>query len=380
MKKLLLLAFACFLPAASVPNPPHWHKAQAERLVEWLDAAADDGLAPVSKEAHVVRAAIAAGEEVRLDTVATAAAIRLLQAHRTGCCNASLRTGWRIAGEPLGAEPAAAVASSLARDDLDRLFGTARPSHPFYYSLREAYSHEQDPARRATIAANLDRWRWMPRMLGARYLLVNTAAFEATLWDGRKQIGRWEVIVGKTGSPTPVFAATVTGVTFNPWWEIPSSIVAESVGALVRNRPAEAARKGYVVQGGRYRQRPGATNALGRMKLVMPNPYSVYLHDTPSKGLFEQDVRAFSHGCVRVGDALGLATALLATEPGWDRARTDAMVAAGRTATVPMAAPVPVYVAYFTAEPDGEGGIRYFPDVYHRDRGMPVPGEENCPR
>lgn len=203
----------------------------------------------------------------------------------------------------------------------------------------------------------------MPRVLGARYLLVNTAAFEATLWDGRKQIGRWAVIVGKTGSPTPVFAATVTGVTFNPWWEIPSSIVAESVGALVRNRPAEAARKGYVVQGGRYRQRPGATNALGRMKLVMPNPYSVYLHDTPSKGLFEQDVRAFSHGCVRVGDALGLATALLATEPGWDRARTDAMVAAGRTATVPMAAPVPVYVAYFTAEPDGEGGIRYFPDV-----------------
>jgi murein L,D-transpeptidase YcbB/YkuD len=269
---------------------------------------------------------------------------------------------------------------SLARDDLDRLFGTARPSHPFYYSLREAYSRERDPARRATIAANLDRWRWMPRTLGARYLLVNAAAFEATLWEGRKQIGRWAVIVGKTGSPTPVFAATVTRVTFNPWWEIPTSIVAESVGALVRNRPAEAARKGYVVQDGRYRQRPGANNALGRMKLVMPNPYSVYIHDTPSQGQFEQDVRAFSHGCIRVGDALGLATALLAAEPGWDRARSDGMVAAGSTVTVPLAAPVPVYVTYFTAEPDGEGGIRYFPDVYHRDRGVPVPGEENCPQ
>ena len=380
MKKLLLIAFACFLSAASVPNQPHWQKAQAERLVEWLAAAADDGLVPVSKDAPVVRAAIAAGDSARLDMVATAAAIRLLQAHQTGCCNASLRTGWRIAGEPLGAEPAAAVAASLAQDDLDRLFATARPSHPFYYSLREAYSHEQDPARRATIAANLDRWRWMPRAFGDRYLLVNTAAFEATLWEGRKQIGRWAVIVGKTRSPTPVFAATVTGVTFNPWWEIPPSIVAESVGALVRNRPAEAAHKGYVIQNGRYRQRPGATNALGRMKLVMPNPYNVYLHDTPSQSLFAQDVRAFSHGCVRVGDALGLATALLSTEPGWDRARADAMVAAGRTATISLAAPVPVYVAYFTAEPDGEGGIRYFPDVYHRDRGTPVPGEENCPR
>jgi murein L,D-transpeptidase YcbB/YkuD len=149
---------------------------------------------------------------------------------------------------------------------------------------------------------------------------------------------------------------------------------------LVRNRPAEAARKGYVVQDGRYRQRPGANNALGRMKLVMPNPYSVYIHDTPSQGQFEQDVRAFSHGCIRVGDALGLATALLAAEPGWDRARSDGMVAAGSTVTVPLAAPVPVYVTYFTAEPDGEGGIRYFPDVYHRDRGVPVPGEENCPQ
>jgi murein L,D-transpeptidase YcbB/YkuD len=380
MKKFLLIVLACFLPAASVPDQPHWQKAQAERLVEWLVAAADDGLVPVSREVPVVRAAIATVDAARLDTVATAAAIRLLQAHRTGCCNASLRTGWRIAGDQSEPQPAAAVAMALARDDIDRLFGTARPSHPFYYSLREAYSREQDPARRATIAANLDRWRWMPRTLGARYLLVNAAAFEATLWEGRKQIGRWAVIVGKTGSPTPVFAATVTGVTFNPWWEIPSSIVAESVGALVRNRPAEAARKGYVVQGGRYRQRPGATNALGRMKLVMPNPYNVYLHDTPSPGLFEQDVRAFSHGCIRVGDALGLATALLAALPGWDRVRTDGMVAAGRTATVPLAAPVPVYVAYFTAEPDGEGGIRYFPDVYHRDRGVPAPGEEGCPQ
>lgn len=380
MKKFLLLVLACLLPAASPGDPPHWQKAQAERLVEWLVAAAEDGLVPVSKEAPLVRAAITTGDPARLDMVATATAIRLLQAHRTGCCNASLRTGWRIPADRSEPQPAAAVAMALAGNDLDRLFGTARPSHPFYHSLREAYSSEQDAARRATIAANLDRWRWMPRTLGARYLLVNAAAFEATLWEGQKQIGRWAVIVGKTDSPTPVFAATVTGVTFNPWWEIPTSIVAESVGALVRDRPAQAARKGYVMQDGRYRQRPGANNALGRMKLVMPNPYSVYLHDTPSQGLFEQDVRAFSHGCIRVGDALGLATALLAGLPGWDRARTDAMVAAGSTVTVPLAAPIPVYVTYFTAEPDGQGGIRYFPDVYHRDRGVPVPGEENCPQ
>lgn len=117
------------------------------------------------------------------------------------------------------------------------------------------------------------------------------------------------------------------------------------------------------------------------MKLVMPNGYHVYLHDTPAQTLFDKDIRAFSHGCVRVGDALGLATALLSARPDWDRAKTDAMVDAGQTVTVPLPETVPVYVAYFTAEPDGIGGIRYFPDTYRRDAISSAPGNEaTCPR
>ena len=226
--------------------------------------------------------------------------------------------------------------------------------------------------RRATLAANLDRWRWMPRDLGARYLLVNAANYEATLWQDRRIVGRWSVVVGKTGTPTPVFQATVTGVTFNPWWEVPASIAKESVAGIVARRPAEAARRGYVLEGGRYRQRPGPSNALGQMKLVMPNRFSVYLHDTPSKSLFSQSVRAYSHGCIRVGDALGLATTLL----NWTRAETDAFVASGKTETVPLSTPVPVYITYFTAEPNENGDVRYFKDIYHRDRGASAPGED----
>jgi len=372
--KTLFAPFLALLLIAAAPAPLQWTTDQAARLAQWLDAAADDGLGPVAAEAPKVRAAIATNDPNVIDRVATDAGLRLLAAHRTGCCNASLKTGWHIFDGRTWPDAERSLATALAEDRLNALFGTTRPSHPFYYSLREAYAREKDPARRATLAANLDRWRWMPRMLGERYLLVNAAAFEATLWEGTKMVGRWRVIVGKTGSPTPVFAASVTGVTFNPWWEIPTSIVAESVGAMVRNRPAEAARRGYVVQNGRYRQRPGPNNALGRMKLAMPNPYSVYLHDTPVQQLFERDVRAFSHGCVRVGDALDLATALLAADPGWNRERVDRMIASGRTETVSLPAPVPVYVAYFTAEPDGQGGIRYFPDVYHRDRGASASG------
>jgi len=378
MQRLLCFIFLCLAPATAKAEPPHWQKDQIARLIEWLDAAKDDGLGPAASEAVTVRDALQTADTQRLDSVATAAAVGLLRAHRNGCCNASLRAGWHIDNGIALADPLTAVTDAVRLNRLDELFGSVRPSHPYYYLLRQAFSREADPERRKILAANLDRWRWMPRMLGDRYLLVNTASFEASLWEDRTEIGRWQVIVGKTGSPTPVFSARVTGVILNPWWEIPSSIVSESVGALVRSRPAEAARRGYVVEDGRYRQRPGAANALGRMKLVMPNPYSVYLHDTPSQSLFGRDVRAFSHGCVRVGDALGLATTLLSADAAWDRKRVDAEVAKGLTVKVDLPQPIPVYLTYFTAEPDRTGGIRYFPDIYKRDKGAKTSDSERC--
>lgn len=369
--KYVLLFLMAVLVAAAPAAAPHWTGAQLDRLGEWVDASADDALGPVAAERSVLDRARTAGDGAALDETATRVALHLLDAHRHGCCERTSRDDWHIASDAAAGDPAVALAAALAHDGLDHLFANARPFHPHYLALRHAYARETDAARRATLAANLDRWRWMPRRLGNRYLIVNSAAFEATLWDGGRAVGRWQVVVGKLRSPTPIFATTVNGVIFNPYWEIPASIVQESVGALLRERPVEAARKGYVIEGERYRQRPGPQNALGRMKLVMPNPYNVYLHDTPAQALFERDVRAFSHGCVRVGDAMGLATALLKGKAGWARAQVDGAVAAGKTITVPLDRPLPVYIAYFTAEPDDEGGIRYFPDIYGRDR---VPG------
>jgi len=367
MKRFLLIVFGWTMLVSATGETPQWRPAQVERLLVWLDSAADDALAPVSVEATRVRAALASGDTTQIDSVATAAATRLLSAEWLGCCDAATRARWKIANPASHGDPAAQVAEAVLADRIDTLFAEARPSTPYYAALRDAYTKESDPARKATLAVNMDRWRWMPRTLGKRYLLVNQAAFEATLWEGGVLVGRWRVIIGKTRLPTPIFQAKVTGVTFNPWWEIPSSIVAESVGKMMRNNPRKAASKGYVIQNGRYRQRPGPENSLGRMKLVMPNPYNVYLHDTPAQSLFLKDIRAFSHGCVRVGEALELATTLLAPVPGWDRAQTDATVAAGATVTVPLATPIPVYLAYFTAEPDGQGGIRFLPDIYQRD-------------
>lgn len=343
------------------------------RLVEWLEFSRDDALRIATTEIPKLRAAQRSNDSAQLDRLATEAAVKLLDGYYEGCCDASLRSGWRITSDRPKADPRVLVAEALARNALDQLFIAAEPHHPFYRAMRRAYAKETDATRRATLAANMDRWRWMPRTLGQRYLLVNAASFEAMLWQDNRLVGRWEVIVGKTKSPTPVFAAQVTGVVLNPWWEIPSSIAAESIAAMVRRDPAAAAKRGYVYENGRYRQKPGPNNALGRMKLVMPNPYNVYLHDTPSQSLFDRDVRAFSHGCVRVGDALGLASELLGPTGQWDRARIDTAVASGETQTVQLAAPIPVYIAYFTAEPDDEGNMRYFPDIYKRDKAAVTP-------
>lgn len=221
-----------------------------------------------------------------------------------------------------------------------------RPRHAHYEALRQALAVETDSARRKTLIRNLER----------RYLLVNSAGYELALWENGRAVERWRVIVGRPRTPNPVFAATVSGVTVNPWWEIPPSIVRELRGRL-------SSSCGYGRSGGRWRQRPGPNNALGQMKLVMPNAYNVYLHDTPSKALFEQPVRAFSHGCIRVDKALTLASELLGRS-------VDAEVARGTTVTLPLAEPLPVYVTYFTADVSAVGTVEYYDDIYARDERM----------
>lgn len=377
---VMLLTFAIAGPARAQAPTPHWSAAQVERLIQWLDFARGDALHIADAEGPRLRTAQARGNAAELDRAATTAAVKLLDGYYRGCCDASLRSGWHIEGDRPTDDPETLVAQAVSEGTIDPLFIAATPDHAYYRALRKAYETEADPVRKATLAANMDRWRWMPRDLGKSYLLVNAASFEATLWQDGAATGRWAVVVGKTKSPTPIFSARVTGVVLNPWWEIPSSIAAESVAAMVAKNPAAAAKRGYVYENGRYRQRPGSNNSLGRMKLVMPNPYNVYLHDTPAQALFGRDVRAYSHGCVRVGDALDLAATLLSRNGDWDRARVDAAVASGKTQTVSLREALPVYVAYFTAEPDDDGAMRFFPDIYKRDRAAlsPPGGGEPC--
>jgi len=340
-----------------------WTEPQIAQLQQLVDARASEGLE--SCTISDFSQPNSASDPYRRSRLASVAANELMMAYLEGCSPASAKAKWNISSDDRYIDTQQLLLKALVRNDLVGYFEALRPRNPHYHALREAYETEIDAEKRATLALNMERWRWMRLVMGQKYLLVNAASFEVSLWENDQKLKSWPVIVGKTKSPTPIFEATVSGVILNPWWEIPTSIVAEGIGSMVRNNPAAAQRKGYVLQNGRYRQRPGPNNALGQMKLVMPNSYAVYLHDTPNKSRFSEPVRTFSHGCIRVGGAIDLDKTLL--EGAATPEQIDEILASRKTTRLSLTKAIPIYIAYFTAERAKDGTIRYFPDVYKRD-------------
>ena len=218
------------------------------------------------------------------------------------------------------------------------------------------------------IAAALERWRWLPHQLPPERVVVNAAAAQLTLVEDGHPVLELRTIVGTPRHPTPVLAARIASLLFNPPWNIPAAITAHEIRPRARRDPAYLRREGIVaVEGGRLRQLPGAKNALGRLKFEMPNPLDVYLHDTPTKHLFGRPRRFFSHGCVRVEHPEALALHLLRHDPAWTAEAIATAMAAGTTRRVPIDPTVPVIIFYATAAIEADGTVAFFDDVYHRD-------------
>lgn len=342
--------------AAPGAHAAGWGVAQALQLRQYIADAPADAL-PVLNSSQL-DAGLREGPGPALDETAEALALDLARLHLLGHSSARQKAGWQISDSDAQIDLRDMLHQSLAKNTLPGFFAEMRPAHRDYAALRAAYATETDRTRKAVIARNMERWRWMPRSLGENYVLVNTAFFEARLSLAGRPERTWRVIVGKTSTPTPVFTAQITGITLNPWWDIPASIVREKGGRF-------AASQGYVMSHGQWRQKPGPGNALGEMKLVMPNPYSVYVHDTPNRQLFAKETRAFSHGCVRIADALGFAAALL--EGSKTKAEVESTVQSGKTLTFDLPKAIPIYLVYFTAAPAPDGSIAFQPDIYRRD-------------
>ena len=220
--------------------------------------------------------------------------------------------------------------------------------------------------RAAQIAANLERSRWMPRALGERYIMVNVPAFTVAAYDSGRKSLEMKVIVGMEfeGRATPVFADSMQYVVFRPYWNVTPTIQANEFG----NMSPEAMARGnyeYYQDGGqtRIRQRPGSKNALGLVKFLFPNDFNIYLHDTPNDELFKKDVRAFSHGCIRLEKPDEMAAYVL----GWDIDRVRAaMNGGGDNKTITLKKKIPVYITYLTTYVK-DGHLFFGNDLYNRD-------------
>lgn len=350
-------------------EPLDWSRRQATELLISAQDMAQAGVDPDAIDSAPLRRALADKDPAAIDTAARDLFFALARGQAQGFAPEEARARWAIPDDPLEADDLQLItAEALAAGDVTTALGWFEPTHPQYSALKAQWARtpETETATRQQLALNMDRWRWMPQDLGEDYILVNIPAFEIHVI--RKGITRYRgrVIVGKTSTRTPIFATTATGVILNPTWYVPKSIVRESVGALLANHPEIARQRGYyVASDGNVRQKPGPGNALGQMKLAMPNSYSVYIHDTPSKELFGRNVRALSHGCIRADKALDLAKVLL--EPVWPADAVTGTVTSRQTAELDFATPMPVYIAYFTAYADDDGTVRHYPDIYGYD-------------
>jgi murein L,D-transpeptidase YcbB/YkuD len=219
--------------------------------------------------------------------------------------------------------------------------------------------------RLAQIAANLERYRWMPRSLGDRYVLVNVPQFYLRAYDSGQKSLEMKVIVGQEyeDKATPVFSDSMEYVVFRPYWNVTPNIAEKEIFPKGPEYLAANDMEIYNDHGRRaVRQRPGPKNALGYVKFLFPNDYNIYLHDTPNHNLFDKDVRAFSHGCIRVEKPEELAEWVL----GWDAGRVEAAMHGSDNHQVTLPKKIPVYIVYFTAFVQ-DGHLQFGNDLYDRD-------------
>ena len=220
--------------------------------------------------------------------------------------------------------------------------------------------------RLGEIAANMERYRWLPRSFGSRYIFVNVPAFKLEAYDSGQKVLEMKVIVGQEyqDKATPVFADSMETVVFRPYWDVPPSIAAKEIFPKGEAYMARENMEVYSQHGQTaVRQRPGPKNALGFVKFLFPNDFNIYLHDTPNHELFNKDIRAFSHGCIRLEKPAELAEWVL----GWPADRVEQAMRDGpNNRAVRLPRKFPVYITYFTAYINN-GELYFGNDLYGRD-------------
>ncbi|MGE0669059.1 MAG: murein L,D-transpeptidase [Sphingomonadales bacterium] len=238
------------------------------------------------------------------------------------------------------------------------------------------------------LRVNLERARWVLNQLGDEFIVVNISGFH--LYVVKDSVPVWDtrVVVGRTFRQTPMFKSNMRTIVLNPTWTVPPTILRQDMLPKVARDPSYLAGQNIAVVGAdgaeidpstidwqqaRRRfpynlvQRPGDTNALGRIKFLFPNEHAVYLHDTPNRTIFDRADRAASSGCIRVENPMALADYLLAGDTDWPKDRVDAALAMGKTQNITLKRTMPIVIMYWTAQLDRDGDMHFYPDLYGRD-------------
>jgi murein L,D-transpeptidase YcbB/YkuD len=240
------------------------------------------------------------------------------------------------------------------------------------------------------IIANLERLRWLEDNKPGKYVLVNIPS--STLWavENEQVVHEMPVVVGRKDRPTLSFITEITGVRFNPTWTVPPTIKRKDYLPMLRENPMSLAEKGIDL---RYEgqsidpnsvnwvnfpedelpnlqmvQGPGDTNPLGHIRILMPNQYNIYLHDTTTPEYFQASERMFSSGCVRVKEPASLATFILKENQNWSDTFIEDKLATGKTADIATSRKIPVYLLYLTTWLNDDGSLSYGPDIYEWDK------------
>lgn len=335
-----------------------WSAAAARELLVEIEAAAGEGLDREEYRPALIQASLARQPDggPELDSLADTAALQLAHDYLLGRVDQKAKFDWHIEridtdGDRLKQQLSAAVAKGQVQPWLRSLL----PTDARYQALKQAYARipEANVALRDRVRANLERWRWMPRDLGRDHIYVNVPSYTLQVVDDGKVVSDHVVVVGARATPTPAIQYPARGIVLNPWWTPPKSI--------------KVSGRGFVNSGGVLRQPPGPRNALGRIKIDLPNPHAIYLHDTPSKANFAAKSRAFSHGCIRVQDVERLAEELVRLDGG-NAGVVDQGLRTFTTRTVPLRQARPVWLVYFTVDVGSDGELRLLDDPYGRDR------------
>jgi L,D-transpeptidase YcbB len=238
------------------------------------------------------------------------------------------------------------------------------------------------------VRVNMERCRWLTLKgdFPDYYIIVNIADYNLRIYKNDKLVYKTKVVVGSSNKETPSFHSQMATVEFNPYWTVPVSITGNEILPKLKTNPDYLTRNNmellrgdsviHITDFSSYsrnycpfviRQKPGVDNSLGLVKFLFPNPYSVYFHDTPSKSLFDKDVRAFSHGCVRVHKPMDLAAFLL-SEQGMTPKDISEIVKTGKNTPIALKNKIPVMITYWTCSTDQNNKVFFFKDIYGRDK------------